>query len=81
MIEGIVACPVHGDNETTSRCPDCRPYMYKNGNIKIGELVQLGTKAKKSEDFYKYYCTCGGKTKYIGSEWHWECEKCGAKNY
>lgn len=24
---GIVACPVHGDNETTKNCPDCRPYI------------------------------------------------------
>lgn len=28
MKQGIVACPVHGDNETTPRCPDCRPYMF-----------------------------------------------------
>lgn len=25
MKEGIVACPIHGDNETTPNCPDCRP--------------------------------------------------------
>lgn len=26
MKQGIYQCPVHGDNETTPRCPDCRPY-------------------------------------------------------
>ncbi len=26
MKKGVVACPVHGDNETTEHCPDCRPY-------------------------------------------------------
>ena len=27
MKQGIVACPVHGDNETTNYCPNCRPYQ------------------------------------------------------
>ena len=39
----------------------------------IGVLVQLADKT--------YKCTCGGKPEYVGSEWKWECPKCGAKNY
>ena len=39
----------------------------------IGILVQL------PDNTYK--CTCGGKPEYVGSEWKWECPKCGAKNY
>ncbi len=27
MRKGIVMCPVHGDNETTSYCPNCRFYQ------------------------------------------------------
>lgn len=78
MKQGIVACPVHGDNETTSSCPDCRPYQFKKKGQLNQNLYQI---TKNKDDFYKYTCTCGGKPKYIGSEWKWECEKCGARNY
>lgn len=30
MKQGVVACPVHGDNETTVKCPDCRPYVEQD---------------------------------------------------
>ena len=36
MKQGIVACPIHGDNETTLECPDCRPYNVGiNPNVPI----------------------------------------------
>ena len=41
---------------------------------KQGKLVQHTTD-------YLYDCTCGGKPKYVESEWKWKCFKCGAKNY
>lgn len=30
MKKGIVKCPIHGDNETTNKCPDCREYNVSN---------------------------------------------------
>ena len=36
MREGVVACPVHGDNETTSNCPDCRPFLQGRKALMLG---------------------------------------------
>ena len=41
---------------------------------KKGKLIQHKTD-------YKYDCTCGGRLIYMGSEWQWKCERCGASNY
>jgi NADH pyrophosphatase NudC (nudix superfamily) len=49
--------------------------------MKKGKLIQKRERAKNPEDFYKYDCSCGGKPKYVESEWKWKCSKCGANNY
>ncbi len=49
MKQGIVACPVHGDNETTPNCPNCRRYMDKKmkQRITVEQLNELSEKGKK----------------------------------
>jgi len=54
---------------------------YNGGKVKKGHLIQKRINAKNPDDFYKYYCTCRGIPKYVGSEWKWECSKCKASNY
>lgn len=47
MKKGIVACPVHGDNETTKDCPNCRPYMKDQAAVSLGKRGgQVKSKAK-----------------------------------
>ena len=57
---GIVACPVHGDNETTPYCPNCRPYQivhtqalgnkwHKKGTCSQCDAVREMVKEKTKE--------------------------------
>ena len=33
MNQKIVMCPIHGDNETTKNCPNCRDYEMKKQKL------------------------------------------------
>jgi NADH pyrophosphatase NudC (nudix superfamily) len=45
-----------------------------------GKQGKQGKLVKHETDLF-YNCTCGGKPKYVESEWKWRCPDCGAKNY